>query len=79
MSEISAFNSALSGIQKGLTGIRKNAADIASSANIDSGSGTEQLTRSIVELKENEILVKASAKVLKAVDETIGTLLDEEA
>jgi len=78
MSEISAFNSALSGIQKGLTGIRKNAADIAS-ANIDSGSGTEQLTRSIVELKENEILVKASAKVLKAVDETIGTLLDEEA
>ena len=79
MSEISALNSALTGIQKGLTGIRKNAADIASAGNLDSGPGTEQLTRSIVSLKENEILIQASAKVLKTVDETIGTLFDEEA
>jgi len=76
MSEISALNSSLLGIQKGLSGMRKNAADIAKSG---PGLSTEQLTTSIVDLKANELQVQASAKVLETIDKTIGSLFDEEA
>jgi len=79
MSEISAINSALTGIQKGLSGVRKNAADIASAGVSEKGLSTEDLTRSAISLKENELQVKGSIKVLKAVDEMIGSLFDEEA
>lgn len=79
MSEISAINSALAGIQKGLSGVHKNAADIASAGASQQGLSTESLARSVVNLKENELQVQGSIKVLKAVDEMIGTLFDEEA
>jgi len=79
MSEISALNSALTGIQKGMSGIRKSAADIASASTLENGFSTEDIARSAVNLKENELLVKASVKVLKTVDETIGSLFDDEA
>jgi len=79
MSEISAINSALTGIQKGLSGMRKNASDIANAGVSEKGLSVEDLARSTVSLKENELQVKGSLKVLKAVDEMIGTLIDEEA
>ena len=79
MSEISALNSSLLGIQKGLSGMRKNAADIAKAGTQDTGISTGQLTQSIVGLKENELQVKASAKVLQTIDETIGSLIDDKA
>jgi len=79
MNEISALGSSLLGIQKGLSGLRKNAADIARAGSAEGGLTTEQLTTSIVGLKENELQVQASAKVLKTVDETIGSLFDDKA
>ena len=79
MSEISALNSALLGIQKGYSGLRKNAQDIASLNIKDSGSSVDDLATSFVELKANALQVKASAAVLKAVDETIGSLIDDKA
>ena len=79
MSDISALNSSILGIQKGLSGMRKNAADIARAGSTDVGPSNEQLTRSIVGLKENELQVKASAKVLKTVHDTIGSLFDDKA
>lgn len=79
MSEISALNSSLLGIQKGLAGMRKNASDIARAGSTDAPLSAGQLTSSIVSLKENELQVKASAKVLKAVDETIGSLFSDKA
>ena len=79
MSEISALNSALLGIQKGLTGMRKHAGDIAGASTSENGLAPENLAQSIVGLKESELQVKASAKVLKTVDETIGSLFDDKA
>ena len=79
MSEISALNASISGIQKGLSGMRKNANDIARTGATDTGLSNEQLTRSIVGLKENELQVKASAKVLQTVHDTIGSLFDDKA
>lgn len=79
MNEISALNASILGLQKGLSGMRKNAADIASAGTQDAGLSNEQLTRSIVGLKENELQVKASAKVLKTVHDTIGSLFDDKA
>ena len=76
MSDISAMNSAMTGIQNGLSGMRKNAMEIAK---MGPSMSTEQLTTSIVDLKSNEIQVQASAKVLETVDKTIGSLLDEKA
>ena len=79
MNEISAFNASIAGIQQGLAGMRKNASDIASSGTREQGLSTEQLTRSVVDLKANELQVQASARVLKTVDETIGSLFDDKA
>jgi flagellar hook protein FlgE len=78
MSEISGINSALLGIQRGLAGAKKNAAEIASSEQMDSDS-TSDLAKPMVELLENKLQVQASAKVVKTLDETLGSLLDVKA
>jgi len=79
MSEISALNSAFTGIQKGLDGMRKSASDISRAGATENGLSAESLTTAIVELKENQVQVQASARVLKTVDETIGSLFDDKA
>lgn len=78
MSGISALNSSLAGIQQGLAGMRKNAADIAR-AGSEGTVSTAQLTTSIVSMKENELQVKASAKVLQTTNDVIGSLFDDKA
>jgi hypothetical protein len=78
MNEISALNSAIAGIQKGLSGARKNAAEIAR-AGTEENYSTEGFIKPAVELKQNSLQVQASAKVLKTVDDMIGSLLDEKA
>jgi hypothetical protein len=77
MSEISAIQSATLGIKRGMEGAAKNAREIASKDALEGNS--ENLATSIVELKENVNQVKASAKALKIIDETIGTILDVKA
>lgn len=79
MSEISALSSSLLGIQKGLSGMRKNADDIARAGSTEAGLSSEQLTTSIIGLKESELQVKASAKVLETVNDTIGSLFNDKA
>ena len=71
----SALGNALSGIQKGLTGIDKNAAQIASADAFNSQNPAD-FAQPLVELQSNRLQVELSAKVMKSVDETIGTLLD---
>ena len=81
MGVLSIQSSALQGIQKGLDGVRQNAADIASQEQL-SNAGKETVTdlaSSIVGLKENTIQVQASAKVVSALDEVVGTLIDTRA
>jgi hypothetical protein len=71
----SALSSALYGIQKGLTGMDKNAAQIAGADAFNSQNPTA-LANSLVELQNNRMQVEVSAKVMKSLDDTIGTLLN---
>ena len=75
MSGIGALNNALLGIQRGLEGARKNAAEIASAEQFTADS-PKDLAQSMVELKLNTLQVKASAKAMGIIDDTLGTIID---
>ena len=79
MGVLSVQNSALQGIQRGLDGMRQNAADIASEEQLNNAGKETDLAASIVGMKENQVQVQASAKVVSALDEVLGTLLDTRA
>lgn len=69
---------ALAGIQRGLASAGKHAAAIASSSGLGDGNAAS-LTESMVGLVQDELQVAASARVLKAADEMIGSLFDDKA
>lgn len=74
MSEISALQSAVTGIHTGLNRVAKDASDIR-----DAGRNHEDdqdLVKPIVNLVADRNQVQASAKAAKIADGTIGTLLD---
>lgn len=75
MSLIQPLNSAFTGIQRGLNGMQHSASQIAS-ANQFNQTGTKELTNSLIESKSYQLQVEASAKMVKAIDETLGSLLD---
>jgi hypothetical protein len=79
MGVLSVQNSALQGIQRGLEGMRQNAADIASADQLNRAGKDTDLETSMVELNQNKFQVQASAKVVSALDEVIGTLIDTRA
>lgn len=79
MGVLSVQNSALQGIQRGLEGMRQNAADIASADQLNRAGKETDLETSMVELNQNKFQVQASAKVVSALDEVIGTLIDTRA
>ena len=69
------FDSGLTGIRNGLDGIQKTASQIASKDTMEGGNSHE-LAESLVELKVYNHQVSASAQVVKATDQMLGTLLD---
>lgn len=73
MEVTSAFGNAVAGIQRGMEGMARNADEIARAT---SGEGGDIVTP-LMESRLNQLQVEASAKVVKAVDDTIGSLLDE--
>lgn len=72
----SAMNSALLGIQKGLGGMERDAAQVASAGTSNGGDPATDLTQAMVELQSNRLQVEAAAKVMKAADETLGSIID---
>lgn len=76
MSTIGPLNTGMMGIQKGIKEAQTHASNIAST---DTATATDptNMVESFVGLKEAELQVKASAEVVKASDEMMGTLLDE--
>jgi flagellar hook protein FlgE len=72
----SIMGPAVQGIQKGFQGLRRVASEIASSQQMTEAKPTD-LSRAMVEMKQHANQAKASAKVLKAADELLGTLIDE--
>jgi len=75
MSSIPALNSAITGIMRGTNGVRHNAAEIAS-ADTMRGEHGKDLATPLVEMIGHRSQVEASAKVVKTVDEMLGTLID---
>jgi hypothetical protein len=79
MGILAVQNSAVMGIQQGLNNLRRNATEIASTDQLNKAGKETDLAGSLVGLKQSELQVQASAKVVSAVDEVLGTLLDTEA
>jgi hypothetical protein len=71
MSTIPALQSAYLGVQSGIQSAAKSSADIAAV-----GSNGGDLTTPIIELRQAELQVAASAKALQASNDMVGTLLD---
>lgn len=72
------YDQALLGIQRGLQGARQHAAGIASADAFKSDDPVD-MAESLIGLRQDELQVKASAQVYRAMDAMIGVLLDEEA
>lgn len=75
MSTVTALGSALQGIHTGLRNLDRDAAQIASAEQFTNESAAD-VAVPLTNLTLDRLQVQVSAKVLKAVDETIGTLLD---
>ena len=71
----SALGNALHGIQKGLTGMDRNAAKIASAEAFNS-QDPAVVAQPLVDMQNNRLQVEVSAKIMKTVDATIGSLID---
>ena len=71
----SALGNALQGIQKGLADMDKNAAKIASADAFNSQNPADA-AQPLVDMQSNRLQVEASAKAMKTVDATIGSLID---
>lgn len=79
MGVLSVQSSAVLGIQRGLDGMRKDAADIASADQLNNAGQETDMVESLVSMKQNQIQVQASAKVVSALDEVLGSIIDTKA
>lgn len=73
MSTISAYQSGLTGIQNGFQRLNQNVAKIASANSIETVSN---LTEPLVGILSDKQQIEASAKVIKASNSMLGTILD---
>ena len=69
----SISGSAVQGIQRSVQGLRRAAVQVAQG--VDPAKPVDY-SRSLVEMKQHAVQVKASTRALKAYNETLGTLLD---
>ncbi len=72
----SAFSNGLAGIQAGRTALAQNAFDIARAPVAAQNGETDKLVDALVDSRQNLVQVQASAKVVQAASDTLGTLLD---
>lgn len=75
MSAPISLSTGLHGIRTGLEGLQRTASQIASKDAFEAGS-TSDLAKSMINLKLYTNQVDASAQVVKAADQMLGTLLD---
>jgi hypothetical protein len=75
MSSIPALHSAVTGIMRGVSGLRQDAAAVASADRLNN-SASSDLATPLVDAIGNRQQVEASARLVKAVDEMLGTLID---
>ncbi|WP_296056908.1 hypothetical protein [uncultured Amphritea sp.] len=78
MNVTSALSTGVLGLNRGLDGVQKAASDIAGAGKTDTpeeGTG-KNLNESLENLVVEKNAVAASTKVVRSVDETLGTLID---
>jgi len=76
MGVLSVQSEAVQGIQRGLDGLRKNASEIASADQLNKAGQNSNLEGSLLDLQQNKTQVQASAKVVSAIDDVVGTIID---
>ncbi len=72
----SALFASANGIHSGIDRVAKAANDIAHASTHDSNQLPPELSAALVELKQGEHQVAASAAVIKTADDVLGTLID---
>ena len=72
---IPSISNGLMGIYNGLDNLKHNAQEIAS-ASAKGGEDTADLAKSLVDLNMDRQQIEASVKVVQAVDETLGTIIN---
>ena len=72
----STFASALTGIQRGMNRLNQAANDIARAGTTNQEADVIDITKGLVEAKQAEMDVKASAFTIKVADAVVGSLLD---
>ena len=75
---LSALESARAGMQRGLRGITANAQKIAH-ASVDKDGHIADLSDALVQSLVHKAQVQLSARVLRGVDQTLGTLINVKA
>lgn len=77
VTSVSVLHTGVSGIQRGIQGAAEAASSIARTGIEPTGdNATTEIADAAVSLMQNENLVKASARVVKAADDMLGTILD---
>ncbi len=76
MGVLAVQNEAIQGIQRGLDGMRRNASQIASADQLNRAGQETDLAGALVDMQQNKVQVQASAEVVSAMDEVLGTLID---
>jgi ribosomal protein S13 len=75
---IAALESARAGVARGMRGLAADAQTIAH-ANVDKENQVSDLSDALVQSIVDRIQVQASARMMRTVDETLGTLIDTKA
>ena len=78
MSITTGLNMGILGIQNGLSDLNRNAAKIASADAFKADSPVDIATP-LVDMQLNRLQIEASTKVVKAIDEAIGSIIDVKA
>ena len=76
MGVLSIQSEAVQGIQRGMDGLRKNASEIASADQLNKAGQGSNLEGSLLDLEQNKVQAQASAKVVSAIDEVVGSIID---
>lgn len=72
----SALSVGVAGVQQGLENATVAAQQVVGATTSRPAEPVQDIAKPLVDLKQSELQVQASAAVIKTADETLGTLLD---
>lgn len=72
----SGFQSSVQGIQRGIANATRDAQVIAGASTAPDGAGDDAMIGALVDAKQQEINVEASARALAIQDQVLGSLID---